>query len=206
MDLEPSSAFLTVSQHHQLLSLLPSRGLVSHGDIVEELRQGKPEREVNYVHAVAHIASEAVAAGLRAAHVDATEFDSVAAIARVTTRSWAGSVAPSAPTDARSSCRVSRPATRFEKATGSASTFPGSSVSTERSRCARQCSGPGDDLRRAPRHPRRRPRLGNQRHGSWGARSPRRRSLPPSPSSTLASLNTARPRVGYGWAFSSIGP
>jgi Xaa-Pro dipeptidase len=80
--IELDSAYLPVSRYDTLRSLLPSRELVSHANIVEQLRQIKSEQEISYLRVAGRIASEAVAAGLRAAHAGATELDLAAAAAQ----------------------------------------------------------------------------------------------------------------------------
>ncbi len=79
---ELDSAFLTLTRYRRLESLLPSADLVSHAQIVEELRQIKSAREIAYTRAAGLIASAAVSAGLAAARVGATELDIAAAVAQ----------------------------------------------------------------------------------------------------------------------------
>ncbi|MGE2731612.1 M24 family metallopeptidase [Mycolicibacterium vaccae] len=77
------SAFLPVARYHQLSSLISDRNLVGHNDIVEELRQIKSAQEISYIRTAGRIASAAVAAGLRAARVGASELDIAGAVAAV---------------------------------------------------------------------------------------------------------------------------
>ncbi|ANI41998.1 M24 family metallopeptidase [Mycolicibacterium vaccae] len=79
---ELNSAFLPVTRFHRLSSLMSTRELVSHNDIVEDLRQIKSEQEISYIRTAGRIASAAVTAGLRAARVGATELDVAAAVAQ----------------------------------------------------------------------------------------------------------------------------
>ncbi|WNG86778.1 Xaa-Pro peptidase family protein [Mycobacterium sp. ITM-2016-00317] len=79
---ELNSAFLTVNRYRRLASLLAGRELLSHHDIVEDLRQIKSEQEISYIRTAGRIASAAVTAGLRAAQVGATELDVAAAVAQ----------------------------------------------------------------------------------------------------------------------------
>lgn len=80
--LEFDSAFLSLNRYRRLSTLLPAQELVSHSDIVEQLRQIKSEQEISYLRTAGRVVSEAVSAGLRAAQPGANELDVTAAIAQ----------------------------------------------------------------------------------------------------------------------------
>lgn len=79
---ELDSAFLPVNRFKRLADLLPQRKLVSDGGLVDELRQIKSPAEVAYMRIAGRIASSAVASGLGAARVGATELDIASAISQ----------------------------------------------------------------------------------------------------------------------------
>lgn len=79
---ELDSAFLPVNRFKRLADLLPQRRLVSDGGLVDELRQIKSPAEVAYMRIAGRIASSAVASGLGAARVGATELDIASAISQ----------------------------------------------------------------------------------------------------------------------------
>lgn len=79
---EFDSAYFSVSRFQTLARLVGQRQLVSDGGLVDNLRQIKSAKEVDYIRTAGRIVSAAVAAGIEAAQVGATELDVASAIAR----------------------------------------------------------------------------------------------------------------------------
>lgn len=84
--LEWDSPYLPLRRHQRIAELLPEARLVPHEDVVEEAMRIKSPQELAHVRRASSIASEAVAAGLDAVEVGATELDVAAAIARTQAR------------------------------------------------------------------------------------------------------------------------